>query len=150
MQSAITLPTYAEYAPTSLDAKGAFLPDRQNWYVLPLIATRDTCNPLELSNWDVAQKILDDAGAEYEIHRFGHWGPGWFEIILVHPDSVHAAQDIADRLEDYPCLDESDWSDREAEAAAEDWENYGRSDFERECRRLVESWDSDNGDDSPY
>jgi len=123
------MPTqYKDFAPTYFDHKGAFLPDRQEWYVCPVSITRDS-DVLSESNFETAQKILDADKAEYEVHRFGHWGPGWFEIILVHPDNLPSVEKIEDALENYPALDEDDYCEREYEAASEAWESYGFDEY---------------------
>jgi len=59
-----------------------------------------------------------------EVHRFGHWACGWFEIILVRPDTNAAktAEEIEAALADYPILDECDHSEREMGAANETWQ----------------------------
>jgi hypothetical protein len=63
------------------------------------------------------------------VHRFGHWGPGWFELILIQPGTKQAEE--AERLEsclaDYPVLDEQDLSAREWEDYVESWNNCGLS-----------------------
>jgi hypothetical protein len=66
-----------------------------------------------------------------EVHRFGHWSPGWFEIILVRPGTAAAevAVEIEERLEDYPLLDEEDFSRREWEDYLESWECWGAREF---------------------
>jgi len=69
--------------------------------------------------------MLGGEGEHVEVHRFGHWGPGWIEIILVDPGHYHTlwtAGEIVCSLADYPVLDEEDWSEREFEAAGETWE----------------------------
>ncbi len=131
---------YAKHAPTAFDVSGAFLPDRQDWYVLPVSQTRDS-GPLDKSNFETAQKILADGRdaendgegpADFEVHRFGHWGPGWYEIIIIAPDSeaFRRAEGIEERMENYPVLDESDYSSREWDEFSEGWESWG-------CKGLV-------------
>lgn len=123
---------YRDFAPTGFDARGAFLEDRQDWLVLPVSQTRDS-GELDQSNFAAALAICGGESDEVEVHRFGHWGPGWFEVILVRPDSPAAdmAEQVETRLQDYPVLDEKDLSRREAEAYASAWEGYGRLDFVR-------------------
>jgi hypothetical protein len=44
-----------------------------------------------------------------QVHRFGHWACGWFELILINPvnkDIVKKAEDIMSALSDYPVVDE--------------------------------------------
>ncbi len=75
---------YSEFQPTGFDAKGLGLPERQDWVLAPVVQNRDS-GCLAKSNFAV---VLEDLGGEsdtVEVHRFGHWGPGWYEIILCHP-----------------------------------------------------------------
>lgn len=132
--------TYSEFSPTPFDSAGAFLPDRQDWLVVPVMQTRDS-GPLELSNFASALASLGGESRTVEVHRFGHWGPGWFEIIIVNPRSkkrVAIAEDIERALSDYPVLDDEDFSRREWEDYTESWENYGARDF---ARGLVRAFD---------
>lgn len=131
-----TLTRYGDFRPTPFDHAGAFLRDRQEWLVIPATRNRDSQSLAE-SNFAAALEILGGESETVEIHRFGHWGPGWFEIILVHPDRSADAQAIADRLENYPILDEEDVSAREWEDYCEAWDSWGRSDYWRGvCRKL--------------
>jgi hypothetical protein len=119
--------TYSEFRPTGFDCRGRGLPDRQSWFVAPVGRNRDS-GPLDESNFAVALKILGGKSETVEIHRFGHWGPGWFEIILVSPDSIAftEAERIECSLSDYPVLDDMDFSERESDAANETWRNCYR------------------------
>lgn len=116
---------YEDFAPTTFDPKGYMLDNRGDWYVLPTAQTRDS-GVLEKSNFETATKILGGERKHIvEIHRFGHWGPGWFEIIIVNPKAgktTKKALGIECSLADYPVLDESDWSAKEWDAMQEAWE----------------------------
>lgn len=117
--------TYGEFRPTQFDTRGLGLPDRQDWLVAPCAHNRDS-DTLTESNWHAQERIFQEAdprGEDREIHRFGHWGPGWFEIVLVRPGSKCAseADGIESALANYPVLDDSDFSDREHDAACEYW-----------------------------
>ena len=123
--SEIELQTYGEFRPTQFDPRGLGLDDRQGWLVVPVSRTRDS-GPLEESNYACTMKALrevDPEGNDHEDHRFGHWGPGWFEVIIVRPESKahRVAQDIAAALADYPVLDDTDLSQREEETAGAIW-----------------------------
>lgn len=113
---------YADYRPTSYDAPGLHADDldRRDWLVLPVIQTRDsTC--FDESNFAAALARLGGESETCEIHRFGHWGPGWIEIILVHPSRAAEGQAIEKALAAYPLLDDDDHSTREFERASETW-----------------------------
>jgi len=103
---------------------------------------------LTRSNWDAAIRILSDAWGE-QIEEFApdgyvtkpdaapaaytfsasHWAVGWCETLLVRPDApervLEAARDIEQRLESYPVLDESAYSELEWNEAADLWEALG-------------------------
>ena len=159
--------TYSKFKPTSLDPTGYILDDRQEWLVVPVSQTRDS-GELDQSNFATALKMLGGEGETVEVHRFMHWGPGWFEIIIVDPkdaDKVKIAEDIETGLADYPVLNEEDFSQRESEAAWEAWENWGFSEaidllckkYDGELRELFEDISTEdlwqvfiNNSNAPY
>lgn len=100
---------YKDFSPTPMDPKGYELMDRQDWFVVPVMRTRDS-EALAQSNFKTALEILGGEGEDVEVHRFRHWGPGWFEIILVRPDTNAEMEGIGieGALEDYPVLDDAD------------------------------------------
>jgi hypothetical protein len=110
---------YSKFSPTQFDPH-QYLEDREDWLVAPASRTRDS-GVLTESNWEAQLAALDHVRAEYEIHRWGHWGPGWFEIVLVHPDHSEVVESLEYALEDYPVLDDSDYSNREQEAVFDYW-----------------------------
>lgn len=125
---------YADWHPTPFDSSGLGLPDHQDWLVLPVMQTRDS-GVLDQSNFRAALESLGGESDTVEVHRFSHWGPGWFEIILIHPSRESEGEWIESSLADYPILDESLYSDMEHEQEQEDWDSYGESDFRRELKR---------------
>lgn len=61
-----------------------------------------------------------------------HWAVGWVEWIPIHESDTAAlelCEEIAAGLEDYPVIDESDWSDLEYDEFIEAWNDYGAGDF---------------------
>lgn len=132
---------YSEFAPTSFDPVGAFLDDRQDWLVCPVSITRDSPEgDYPYSNYQVFLRELgkiDPDGETWEEHSFNHWGPGWFNIIIVKPDTPAAewAQEAENTLEDYPVLDDDDYSQREWEAMCEAWEGMSMDDRIEVCHR---------------
>ena len=114
--------TYKEYQPTQFDRKGAFLQDQGDWLVTPVIQTRDS-EALELSNFEVCLSQLGGESETVEVHRFGHWGPGWFEIIIVKPNTPQSkiAEDIESALSDYPVLDDEHFSELEYNQNTDYW-----------------------------
>jgi hypothetical protein len=118
---------YRDFAPTGLDPAGAFLPERQEWRVCPTSHTRDS-EAIERANFESALEILGGESETVEVHLFGHWGPGWLEIIIVHPSRESEVDSIEASLEDYPVLDEEKLSDLEYSESCEDWERFACSD----------------------
>lgn len=138
---------YGKHRPTPFDHHIA-LEDREDWLLAPVSQTRDsaTLDRCNFSSFKAALAEVDPTGEDHETHRFGHWGPGWYEIIIIRPGSKAAdeAERLEARLENYPVLDEDALFEAEHEDAAESWENYGRSDW----RRLL-SAEFERADDWP-
>jgi hypothetical protein len=116
---------YSEYRPTSCDLPGLGCDDRQDWTVVCTSRTRDS-DCLEESNFACALTSLGGEGVDVEVHRFGHWGHGWLEIILVRPGTAAEteAESIACGLADYPVLNDEDFSEREHVAAERTWADH--------------------------
>lgn len=61
-----------------------------------------------------------------QVVRESHWAVGWVEWIAIHESNeaaLRVADDAMSAIEDYPILDESDWSDLEHEQVMTWWEN---------------------------
>ncbi len=117
--------TYKEYQPTLFDSRSNFIVwDRegidniQDWLVCPTGRNRDSSIEDE-SNFNAALELLGGESDKVQVHRFGHWACGWYELIIVHPDLSNELQKIENRLTDYPILNEDDLSNRECEAACD-------------------------------
>ena len=113
-------------------------PSWDGWLVAPCAIHRDS-PILDVSNWDTmraaleahndGQTALNSYGDEcptVAYVRSSHWAVGWVEVCYIHPSNVGAvgcAERIAERLEDYPVLDEDDWGRREQDNANDVWRN---------------------------
>ena len=134
--------TYASFSPTGFDHHINFEDSRESWLIL-LSQNRDS-DCLTRSNFTCALEALGGESETVEVHRFGHWGCGWFELILVDPNSPQAqiAQDIENALSDYPVLNEEHFSELEELEALQVWQNcYSPKDrirYIRENRRQFE------------
>ena len=94
------------------------------WFV-GLSQHRDS-DALDRSNFHCALEALGGESDTVQVVREGHWAVGWIEWIAIHEsdDKALAIQyEIEGSLADYPVLDESDWSEEEAEEANEVWQN---------------------------
>lgn len=129
---------YSEFRPTQFD-HNIELDGRADWFVCQCSHNRDS-DDLSESNWHSQfDELVKASGGEldtddWEIHRFGHWASGWFEIAIVRPDSpaFRVACDLERALEDYPVLDDGDLSSREHESALTSWNNWGCDEFRKE------------------
>ena len=116
---------YKDFQPTGFDSRG-LAGDRHNinnYLVLPCGRNRDS-GDLDESNFHTALEILGGESDSVQVHRFGHWGCGWFELILVDStdaDKVAIAETIEATLSEYPVLDDSDFSEREYNSACDYW-----------------------------
>lgn len=120
---------YKNFRPTGLDPSGLGLEDRQDWIVCPCTRNRDS-GALDESNFAAALETLGGESDTVEVHRFGHWGPGWFWIILVDPAREREVDEIEGALASYPVLNDSDLCEREYEGALESWDSWA-------CRNFV-------------
>jgi len=108
--------------------------DYGDWYIV-YSQHRDS-TMLQVSNFATFKRRLEDADTENcVIVTMGHWAVGWISHILVAPGSVaeRVARELHAQLENYPSLDEEDWSEREQEVVLEIIEiairdHYGFSD----------------------
>lgn len=96
----------------------AYWGEHGDW--LSVIARTRDSGCLEESNYSTALKMLREVAEEnedfYEEHA-SHWLCGWVDTIVVKPGSEAEtmAEEILARTEDYPVLDEDDWTEREHE-----------------------------------
>jgi len=116
---------YRNFRPTAFDTEGLLgeYHGISDFWVAPVSHTRDS-GPLDESNFAAALAALGGESDTVQVHRFGHWGPGWFEIVLIDPadlERVKVAGELEAALSDYPVLDDDDFSAREWEAAEEYW-----------------------------
>lgn len=119
--------------------------DYPNWYVF-LGRSRDS-DILEESNFQCALELLggenEDTGVVIE--RAGHFAVGWVEHIAIdstNADKVAIAENILDRLENYPVLDEEDYCRREMEQMEEEFESnykYELAEYKDENEDIPES-----------
>lgn len=127
---------YSDFRPTALDSAGLGLSERQDWLVCPVSQARDS-GVTELSNFRVVLADIGGEGEDVEVHRFGHWGPGWYEIILVRPGSAAAlaCEEWERALSDYPLASAEDHSSLEYERATEYWSRCSIRERVQWCQR---------------
>lgn len=112
----------------------------KNWFVF-LSQTRDS-DLLTRNNFKNALLSLGGESKSIQVHRFGHWGCGWFEQILINPENTEAvnkAELILSSLADYPLLDESDYYNELNNEINEYWDSLTLSDKINLCKTNNES-----------
>lgn len=122
------LQTIAQWRPTTHDAAlGDFsaLARRQDWLVCPVMRTRGS-DVLTRANWAAQDNALAAQAAldEVETHTFNHWACGWYELVIVKPNTrAHEiAAEIACSLEGYGVLSDEIYAETEYENAREVWD----------------------------
>lgn len=105
--------------------------DLSVWGFAPIGRHRDS-DLLTLSNFDTALAILRKvSGKSVEVMHTSHWAVGWYDHVMVRvtaKKTMQALLEICDRLDNYPVLDEEDWSMREYEQACEAYDAWARHD----------------------
>jgi hypothetical protein len=106
---------------------------RSNWRVI----IADLAEFFPYHHWQ--EKEAGDFGRHarppFVILRSGHWAVGWVEELFVDTENeaaLKAVIDWANRLEDYPCADEEDYSQLEWEEEQEAKEWNGTNDESEE------------------
>lgn len=106
------------------------------YYVAPCGLSR-TSDVFERSNWRSQWELLKahradvseaDESSPVEVTE-NHWAVGWVSWVAIHESNESALREadaIAERLENYPILDEDDFSREEDLEAQEIWRNCYR------------------------
>lgn len=111
--------------------------DIKDFFVF-LSQSRDS-DPLERSNFKSALKALGGESKTVQVHRFGHWGCGWYEVILIDPtnvDAINEAEEIINSLEDYPVVDEDGYSASQNDEINDYWDGMSMSEKVQLCEEL--------------
>lgn len=104
------------------------LPDSymgEHWpeYFVFLSQHRDS-DSLTRSNFICGLEALGGESDTVQVIREGHWAVGWVEWIAIHQDDTAAlkiADSIAEKLEDYPVVNEDHLSELEWDEAQTYW-----------------------------
>jgi hypothetical protein len=140
---------YKNWSPTQFDCKGLGIPDRQNWFVAPVIYSKHTDDCLAHANFDAMLKALGGESETVEVHAFNHWVSG-FDIILISDqdaEKLKLAEEIENALSDYPVIDDELFSQYEME---EQWNNCktANSELTKEIEDRFNITDLDLTDDA--
>lgn len=98
-------------------------------YYVVMSQTRDS-ETLERANFEATLKLLGGENPpEVIVVRNSHWAVGWIEMILVHKNDVmhvEIAQEILDRYEQYPVVDEDLYSQMEQDDLQRQYQDWAR------------------------
>jgi hypothetical protein len=116
---------YKTHRPTGFDNAGVGSESHGIGEFLVLLGRNRDSDILTESNFAQALQALGGESNSVQVHRFGHWACGWYELILIDPSDAAAlaiAEDIEASLSDYPVLNDEDFSNREYEIACQQWQ----------------------------
>lgn len=119
---------YKNFQPTRFDSKGLSgeYHGISEFWVAPCSQHRDS-ECLDRANFDGLLKALGGESKSVQVHRFGHWANGWFELILISPKAikkVKIAEEIEQGLENYPVVDDDLYSEYESKENWQTVQNY--------------------------
>lgn len=104
-------------------------PDFSEYLTVPWTTHRDA-DALQRTNFAAALAKLQAASTYPDdppsALRQGSWAVGWIKCILIHPADAGAiarAEELGDAYEDYPVLDEEEFSRVEWDEASDCWES---------------------------
>ena len=105
--------------------------DLTDYYVVA--AESDQSDSIDLSNYRVWHRLFPD------LEEFSFGGFMKFQALMIHKDSLllEAIDEKKKSLEDYPILDETDWSELENEQWSEYWSSGGYIDCFEELLRAI-------------
>lgn len=90
----------------------------------PFLGQSRDSDALERSNFACGLELIGGESETVLVIRDHHWAVGWVETIYIHQSDEHAlrkADEITERLANYPVVDESHYSDLEFSEVAEYW-----------------------------
>jgi len=146
-----TMKPLSEYFRSS----SAYWGERSDWLVAA--TTNRDADCLTRSNWRSFIKLLGGDGSQLgakgsadinenvAIKEATHWACGWVQYLLIDPKAdglVAIAEDACDKLEDYPVINEDDWSTLEYDEYYEFFTRDAQSEFARELGRKFELCDA--------
>ena len=126
--------TLSEYFKSS----ACYWGDKSDWLVVETVNRDSDC--LSRSNYRCFVQLLggkqsDGAKGSQEINEnvaieeATHWACGWLQYLIINPacgELVKLAGETLEKLDDYPVLNESDFSELESQEADETWKNCFR------------------------
>lgn len=131
MTTQIKMATLADN--TRAVGSSAYWGDNGDWLIASAMHRDSDC--LTCSNFRCFEKALkalpefkawDGEFSPVTIEEFNHWAVGWVQYLIIHPSftaGVALAESIRAKLEEYPVLDDEDFSNIETEEANETWKN---------------------------
>lgn len=106
-------------------------------YYVFLSQHRDS-DSLTRSNFICGLKAIGGESETVQVVRESHWAVGWVEWIAIHQDDEQALREadaIAEKLEDYPVVNEDHWSELEWNEAQDYWASMSVRDRLELCEK---------------
>lgn len=104
------------------------------WMWVPVgVSVHNGSSLVEESNFEVAERMLDEACEFWVSYRYDNWVGPQLKTLMIRVDDAGAlrtALEIRETLSEYGILDEADVSAREHAATVEYWEDSQRSDVQ--------------------
>ena len=133
--------------PSGLDSLSNYVGETDFGDFYSLLTQNRDSDSLTRSNFICALELLGGESDNVEVHRFGHWACGWWEVIAIKKhngkfingepiltEEYQIAEQIEDGLESYPVVDETHWSELEYNEACEFWEGCSISERVHYCQ----------------
>jgi len=98
--------TYKDYRPTKFDTAGLNADENDISDFLVVLGRNRDSSILEETNFEAALEMLGGESETVQIHRFGHWACGWFELLLIAPSLEAQGLEIERKIDSYPLLAE--------------------------------------------
>ena len=134
----------------------AYFGERGDWVIVA--GTNRDADNLTRANYAAICTWLRDQNIDVEHETSNHWAVGWVEYAVVAPEHTGKADEITERLNDYPVFDDEVYSEFETESvtsaitdAVDQWV-YGKT-FERNIQpeltaSVIEAEHMSDGKDS--
>lgn len=119
--------------------------ERLEDYVVGFAEARDS-GILDQSNFATALDALGGESKSVKVFRFSHWAGGHYEQIFVKKTAkakLKILMGLYNQYENYPVLDESDYSEREQEYMTDTFSSF-EDDFIRELDNVLSVWGHDH------
>ena len=110
-------------APSAFDSSANYMGENKFPGLVGWLTQNRDSEALERSNFESALEELGGESETVEVHRFGHWACGWWEIIAfkLNTPAHEIALKIQEGLDNYPVVNEEHFSEKEWNEESDYW-----------------------------